>query len=153
MSHETKDRRPPLRIDAVVAYVGVRRNYLEKLLCGGGGFVFNKIKPWLDALLTPRQGTPEHPTPNEPLVQCCWIQTRPPQDGDAGGAEAAHFYVENGTVILCSEDGKPTGLQERLGAGGDPRAIAGRLRKRQWIKDRGESDFSRPLHYARSGNA
>jgi hypothetical protein len=42
MPTETREHRPPLDTVAAATYVGVRRNYLEKLRCSGDGPVFIK---------------------------------------------------------------------------------------------------------------
>jgi hypothetical protein len=78
----------------------------------------------------------------------------PPTNGDQGGTEAGHYYVEDGAVVMCSEDGKPTGQSERLTVGGSDRAVASRLRKRAWLAEQTDSTrFGRPLNYSRMGNA
>jgi hypothetical protein len=115
---------------------------------------------WLDALFSGVQerGQEAEPAPPrrgaKPLVQFVWIQTRPPANGDLGGCQAGHYFVENGEVVMCDEDGKPTGLREVVTVGGDPRAVASRLTKRAWLAEQGPSGrFNRPLSYGRLGNA
>jgi hypothetical protein len=81
------------------------------------------------------------------------VHTRPARDGDAGGCEAGFYVVVDGVVKMCSESGKPTDKQYRLGPNDDAHRIAGRLTLQAWSKAAGESDFNRPLHYDRGGYA
>jgi hypothetical protein len=57
------------------------------------------------------------------------------------------------TLVMCSKSGTATGQSERLEPGGNERAIASRLRRRQWTTESGASDFNRPLNYSRHGVA
>ncbi len=88
-------------------------------------------------------------------VRSVWVQTRSPTGpGDCGAAEEGFYFVENGEVVMCDgPDGKPNGVSERVGAQGNPRAIASRLRRRAWEKESGASDFGRPLNYSPLGIA
>jgi hypothetical protein len=82
------------------------------------------------------------------------ITIKPPNDRDPVGACEIGFYqVENGMVLMCTEEGKPTGKKVRLGPGDDPEKVAGRLTREAWLRRGGESDFNRRLNYPRSGVA
>jgi hypothetical protein len=87
------------------------------------------------------------------VIQTVWIQTSAPINGDLGRTEPGWYFVEGGEVHMCKESGEPTGQTQRVAAGDDARVIAGRLRKRAWLKLEQASDFNRPLGYARLGNA
>lgn len=124
---------------------------------------------WLDALLekrgreaiglptvqpvaiAPRQPKPE--AQHVALIESLWVTIRNPNSniqGDNGNVEAAFYYVTDGVLHLCDEAGKPTGKTCRLG-GDDPRQTANRLFLEKWRS--GQSDFNRPLGYARGGYA
>ena len=112
---------------------------------------------WLDELLD--RGNEAKVTQAAPAtlpreVRSVWIQTRLPAVGDLGAASEGFYFVENGTVHMCDgPDGKPDGVSERVTVGGSERAVAGRLHRRAFEKERGEKDFDRPLNYSRMGNA
>jgi hypothetical protein len=110
---------------------------------------------WLDVLLergteAKRQAEPIERAPR--VVLTVWVQTAP-RNGDLGRCEPGWYFVEDGVVTMCSEDGKPTGKTHTLAKGEDPKVIAGRLRRWAWLKEAGQSDFNRPLDYARFGVA
>ena len=86
-------------------------------------------------------------------IKSMWATVAPPSGGDLGAVVEAFWYVEGDTVTMCSESGTPTGQTERLTVGGSDRAVASRLRKREWAAETGESAFSRPLNYSRHGVA
>jgi hypothetical protein len=88
-----------------------------------------------------------------PEIKHVWFQTRAPQNGDLGEIYPAWYSVADGVLTMHDETGKPTGEEYQLRAGEDPHMAAGRLGRNAWIKARGETDFNRPLGYARSGNA
>jgi hypothetical protein len=44
-------------------------------------------------------------------------------------------------VALCDQDGKVTETSCRLAPGDDPRKVASRLKRREWLKESG-SDFT-----------
>jgi hypothetical protein len=76
------------------------------------------------------------------------ISTARPTDRDpAGACEIGHYKVENGFVLMCSEDGKPTGRRLALNSGDNPERVAAKMLREQWLRRGGESDFNRPLHY------
>jgi hypothetical protein len=121
------------------------------------------MSDWLDTLLGERGSEPAkaEPIAAAPLVHTVWVQIRAPsgRPGDCGAVEAGWYFVQDGAVIMCSdENGKPTGQSERLTTGGNAKAVAGRLRKQAWLREQGSAGavsarFNRPLGYARSGNA
>lgn len=109
---------------------------------------------WLDTLLD-RGNEAKVTQPSEPAapreLRSVWVQTRSPTGpGDCGAAEEGFYFVQDGEVVMTDEAGKPTGVSERLTVGGNARAVAARLRKRAWLKERGANDFDRPLHYSRT---
>jgi hypothetical protein len=87
-------------------------------------------------------------------IKSVWFQTRAPRDkNDLGEIDLGYYSIADGVLTMHDETGKPTGEEYRLRAGEDPHQAAGRLGKQAWIKARGETDFNRPLGYARFGNA
>jgi hypothetical protein len=111
---------------------------------------------WLDDLLGSNEPVAAQTTAPiaAPVVRLVWIQMAAPSGGNCGGTEAAHYFVEAGTVHLCDEGGKPSGQKERLSVGGNPRAVAGRIFKAAWRAATKESDFNRQLgNYSRHGVA
>lgn len=97
------------------------------------------------AIIKPRQEKPE--------IKSLWVTIRNPNpkiEGDMGNVEVTFYYVIDGVLHLCDETGKPTGKTCRLGRD-DPRQIANRLFLEKWRG--GQSDFNRPLGYARGGYA
>jgi hypothetical protein len=97
------------------------------------------------AVIVPRQPKPE--------IKSLWVTLRNPNlkiEGDTGNVEAAFYYVTDGVLYLCDETGKSTGKSCQLG-GDDPRHIAHRLFLEKWRST--QSDFNRPLGYARGGYA
>jgi len=119
---------------------------------------------WLDALLDrgnearrqaePRAVTPRPlqiqaaPEPSQRVLKTVWFQVRPRRNGDMGAAEPGFYFIANGVLTMCSEDGKPTGKVHRLEPGEDPRPIAGRFAREAWLKVAGRSDFNRRLEYS-----
>ena len=86
-------------------------------------------------------------------IRSAWVTVAPPSGHDLGSVVEAFWYVEGDTVVMCSESGTPLGQSERIGAGGNERAIASRLRRAAWSAESSGSDFSRPLNYPRGGVA
>ena len=78
------------------------------------------------------------------------ITTQRPRGDDPGACEIGFYQIIDGVVVMCSEDGKPTGAKERL-IGEDAQRVAGRLLREAWSKRETESDFNRPLNYSRRG--
>jgi hypothetical protein len=77
-----------------------------------------------------------------------WFQTRPPRDGDLGAVEPGHYYVADGILFLCDENGKSNSEGYVLG-GEVAHQVAGRLAKSASRERSGTSDFNRPLHYSK----
>jgi hypothetical protein len=119
---------------------------------------------WLDALLTRgeeatrqpeaktiRQPEKKAPAPRKPRpkreIVSFWVQTGAPIDeSDPGSAEICSYYVDDGVLHLCDENGKSKDKSHPIGPNDNPRTIAARLWRADWEKDRG-GDFNRPLHY------
>jgi hypothetical protein len=76
-------------------------------------------------------------------IKAVIITTQPPRGDNPGACEIGHYKVENGFVIMCNEDGRPTGKKCQL-IGEDAHAVAGRLLREAWAK--GTSDFNRPTY-------
>lgn len=115
---------------------------------------------WLDDALAQLKAPEPKPvakavTPRQPKteIKTVWFQTRSPRDGDQGEVEAGFYSVADDMVTMRDDKGVPTGKTQRLGPGEDARQIAGRLARAAWVKARGETDFNRPLGYARGGYA
>jgi hypothetical protein len=119
---------------------------------------------WLDALerrareatgiapVAPVRAT-QTPTRAKPEVQSVWVQTAAPRGpGDPGAAEPAFYFVSDGVLNLCDEQGRPSGKSVALGSGDDPRRIAGRLKLEAWQKEQG-GGFNRRLNYQLLGIA
>jgi hypothetical protein len=72
-------------------------------------------------------------------------------DDDPGGrCIEAWFYVEDGSVVLCSESGQPVrdgfGIAKRAPVGDNPRGAASNLALRNWRSARDwKDDFNRPI--------
>jgi hypothetical protein len=84
-------------------------------------------------------------------IKAVWITTRPPRGDDPGACEIGHYKVENDMVVMCREDGRPTGKKVRLAPGDDAQKIAGRLTRESFLRREPESAFNRPLNYAATG--
>jgi hypothetical protein len=120
-------------------------SWLDTLLDRG-----NEAKRLAEPIAPPTVKPARQPKPE---IKTVWVQTRPARDGDAGGCEAGFYFVIDGVVRMCSESGKPTDKQCRLGPSDDAHRIAGRLTLQAWSKAAGERDFNRPLNYSPSGVA
>ena len=59
-------------------------------------------------------------------IKAVIITTQPPRGDNPGACEIGHYKVEDGFVIMCSEDGRATGKKCQL-IGEDAHAVAGRL--------------------------
>ncbi|MEH2517790.1 hypothetical protein V1279_003363 [Bradyrhizobium sp. AZCC 1610] len=116
---------------------------------------------WLDALerrareatgIAPIAPVRATPTRAKPEVKSIWVQTAAPiGPGDPGAAEPAFYFVSDGVLDLCDEQGKPSGKSVALGSNDDPRRIAGRLKLEAWQKEQGTGNFNRRFHYSHSG--
>jgi hypothetical protein len=95
---------------------------------------------------------PAKPQP-APAIKSVWVQTSAPiGPGDPGAAEPAFYFVSDGVLNLCDEQGKPSGKSVAVGSGDDPRRIAGRLKLEAWQKEQG-GGFNRRLSYQPSSVA
>jgi hypothetical protein len=85
-------------------------------------------------------------------VKAVVVSTRnaDPKTGDPGSCEIGHFAIVDGCVLLCNEDGRPTGKKERL-IGEDAHKVAARLIKEAWLQRATDSDFNRPISYHYKG--
>jgi hypothetical protein len=81
--------------------------------------------------------------------QSVWVQTVPARGpGDPGTAEPGLYFVSDGGLNLCDEDGKPARQTHQLKPDEDPRRIAGRLKKAALALT--QSDFNRSRYYPQS---
>jgi transposase len=82
---------------------------------------------------------------------------RPSQHHDRlsflGQRRKVSYFVADGLLTICDENGKPVGKPYRLNDGDEPHTIAGRLTRERWLKESGASDFNRPLNYPSIGVA
>ena len=101
--------------------------------------------------------TPAEPPRQPPKIESCVAVVRQPGfEGDLGEAVDCHWFVDDGTVVLCTSSGKPTGQEQMLKRGDDPRSIAIRLRRSAWRQERPAElvpGFGRPLRYGPLGYA
>jgi hypothetical protein len=114
---------------------------------------------WLDALLDRGREAKRDVTDVAPVAKVQPVKRGPVNhviiqtsaahlaSGDPGRVEIGHYYVADGAVVMCSEDGRPTGQRQELGPNEDPHKIAGRLLRATWLNS--NSDFNRPLRYQR----
>jgi hypothetical protein len=72
------------------------------------------------------------------------VRNSDPRSGDPGECCISHYSVADGFVVMCDENGKPTGKKERL-IGEDADRVAARLTKEAWLKRVTDSDFNRPI--------
>lgn len=86
-------------------------------------------------------------------IKSTWFQTAAPRDGDAGSAEAVHYFVADGVLTICDERGKPTGKTAALAENDDARVIAARMGRAAWVASGVSSDFNRRLNYGPLGIA
>jgi hypothetical protein len=88
-------------------------------------------------------------TRQAPEIKSIYVTVRQQSDapGDLGETVVAHYIFDQGVVTLTDESGKPLdGKSHTLAPRENPRAVASRLRRREWLRESG-SDFNRPLHY------
>jgi hypothetical protein len=116
---------------------------------------------WLDTLLdrgweakAPEASKPSLPArvQAKPEIKAWYIETsRPRPPAYVGSIEPLFYFVANGAVTMCEEDGQPIGGKTmRFGEGDDPRRIAANLKRSTMY---GGEDFNRVLHYQPSGIA
>ena len=95
-----------------------------------------------------RQPAKLQPTP---VIKTVWVQTAVPTcPEDPGAAEPAFYFVSDGVLNLCDEQGRSSDKSVALGSEDDPRRIAGRLRLEAWRKEQG-GDFNSRIHYQSLG--
>jgi hypothetical protein len=62
-----------------------------------------------------------------------------------------NFYVDDGTVVICTPAGKPTEEEKRLAPGDDPRSVAKRLARDAWRREQKTTErvpgFGKPIRY------
>jgi hypothetical protein len=111
---------------------------------------------WLDTLRdrglqAKRVAEPEvfpRPRAPKPDIMTVYVQTRHSSQGDPGAVIIGHYSVQDDTVVLHAEDGKPTGKRHRLSPDEDPKQVAWRLtRDAKSVAP----DFNRPLNYPNVG--
>ncbi|MEY9465831.1 hypothetical protein ABH973_006244 [Bradyrhizobium ottawaense] len=86
-------------------------------------------------------------------IKVAWFQTAAPRDGDAGAVELVHYFVADGVVTLCDENGKSTKRTAILADGDDPGRIAARMGRKAWQASGAANDFNRRLTYGPAGVA
>jgi hypothetical protein len=82
-----------------------------------------------------------------PEIKECFITTRDASPTDPGAGEIGFYFVENATLHMCSESGKPNGITRKLYPGDDANRIARSFTRDAWRKRNKESDFNRPIRY------
>jgi hypothetical protein len=87
------------------------------------------------------------------VVRRITIQLRAPKGTDAGKIAIGHYVVNaDNFVVLCDENGKPTGTEKHhLDPGGDARVVACRMLRRHQNAKGSSGDFNRPLRYPKMG--
>jgi hypothetical protein len=104
----------------------------------------------------PQRASPEAPAKSapkpkhKPVVQMTWFQTRPASEGgDLGAVEEVFYSVVDGLLRVHKDRaGERTAHVHELQPGEDPRQVAARIGKQDWLANSDErSDFNRPLNY------
>lgn len=89
-----------------------------------------------------------------PEIKHVCPQTRAPRDGDPGECAIGWYFVTDGVLKMCDEDGRPTGKSYKLALDDNAYVIASRLTLEKWRKTADVSDFNRPfLNYQKIGVA
>jgi hypothetical protein len=108
---------------------------------------------WLEAAFGFGDEPEPAPKPRAaPKVQsCCVVIAQPAHEGDLGEVIDCHFYVDDGTVVICTPAGKPTEEEKRLAPGDDPRSVAKRLARDAWRREQKTTErvpgFGKPIRY------
>jgi hypothetical protein len=76
------------------------------------------------------------------------IQLRAPRGTFPGEIVSSYYCVADQDVVLCDEDGKPTGGKRHLSPGDDPRLIACVL-LRERSRSKAPRGWNEPLRYPR----
>jgi hypothetical protein len=92
------------------------------------------------------------PKPEEPpkIHSCVAVLRQPGFEGDLGEAVDCYWFVDSGTVVLCTSTGKRTGEEKHLAPGDDPRSVAKRLKRDALRREQNTErvrGFNRPLRY------
>jgi hypothetical protein len=87
-----------------------------------------------------------------PEIQTIYITTRP-GNGSEGAAERGWYFIEDGVLTMCDEDGFPSGRTHKLRPNDNPTAIAQSFRYEAWLASDAAKPFNRPLKYAPLGLA
>jgi hypothetical protein len=99
----------------------------------------------------------EPPRQARKVESCCVVVRQPAHEGDLGEVIDCHFYVDDGTVVICTAAGKPTEEERRLAPGDDPRSVARRLKRDAWRREQSTTErvpgFGRRLNYGPFGQA
>jgi len=79
---------------------------------------------------------PSRPRQAAPEVDSFWCVVAQPSGapGDLGETVPCSYYVEDGVLRLCDEDGE--GKRHVLAPGDDPRRVASRLRREAWQREK-----------------
>jgi hypothetical protein len=86
------------------------------------------------------------------MIVSFFITTRP-GNGSEGAAEQGWYFIKDGILKMCDEDGNPTGRTHHISPGENPLAIAMSFRHAAWSATSAASEFNRPLRYGPSGVA
>jgi hypothetical protein len=84
-----------------------------------------------------------------PVVQEIIVSVRPANErtGDPGEAAISWYFVQDGMLTMCDENGKPLGDKETAAVTAEnARAVAVQMTRRRWSESRA-SDFDGPLTY------
>jgi hypothetical protein len=87
------------------------------------------------------------------MIKTVCPQTRRPSNGDAAACTIGYYFVTDGVLKMCHENGRPTGKTHRLEPGDNERVIAARLTLEAWRARADVSSFNRPLVYGHDGVA
>jgi hypothetical protein len=91
-----------------------------------------------------------------PKIQACVVVVaQPAHEADLGSTLDCFWYEQEGTVVLCTATGKPTGEEKRLAPGEAAATVAKRLRYSAWRRERSTESVPgfgrRFLRYERDG--
>jgi hypothetical protein len=84
-----------------------------------------------------------------PEIRQIWITTRIPTASEPEGAgETGFYFVEDGILRMCNEQGKPTGRHHKLWPEDDPHRLARKFTRDLWRqRTKAESSFNRQIVY------
>jgi hypothetical protein len=84
-------------------------------------------------------------------IKIVWVQVAAPSARNPEGVVEAGYYkiLEDGSVQMCAESGKPIGHKVKRETGESAQRIAGRLTKERWAKKARENsnNFNRQIVY------